>query len=197
MARGVKRRQDGGRVSERDKQQKRSRPLLLWLACMTGVQVLVLTPASAAPWIKFADPDGRFSVMLPFAPEVKSSTTPRAFGDPRPLTLYLVRENANKVWLMVFDTDCSGRGIDAQAALDAQASQLVKGRRVQTSTTLTLDGETGRFLDYTDTDGTRMTAEIFFVGNHLYQIVTRTALTASSQGIKDAEQFSNSLHFAS
>jgi hypothetical protein len=171
----------------------------LWLVLVLGVQIFSLTSANAAPWVKYTDPSGRFSVMFPNAPEIKPTVQTPAFepgAKTFPLSAYGAREDGDKAFLMVFDTDLTGVDVDAEKILDAQQSHLLQGVTNGIAKAVALNGVACRHLSYTASDGSdRSIITIFFLGTHLYQVIAVISATASAQDIEDAQRFSDSLHF--
>jgi hypothetical protein len=170
----------------------------LWLVLVLGVQVLFPAAAYAAPWVKFADPSGQFSLMFPTAPEMKPASRTPAFvsGEKTfPLHAYGTKVGGDKGFLMVFDVDLNGVDVDAQKVLDDQQSHLLQSGTNGTVKAVTLDGVACRDLSIATQGGGHSTTTMFFLRSHLYQVVAIMFAAASAQDIEDARRFSDSLHF--
>jgi len=158
--------------------------------------MVLASPASAKSWIKFADPDGHFSVLFPFAPKVAKTSTTGADGLTIPITMYLAAEDRVSMILMV--SDYGGRNIDSQAGLDAVVAHFSSSPDyvMENSQTDTLDGQVGRFFTVFDkTRGVRVSDRVFSFGNRLYQALTGTASKARAGELADAKKFRDSVHF--
>jgi hypothetical protein len=165
----------------------------LWLALASGMQILILAPANAAPWVNFTDPKGQYSVMFPIAPTAKTATT-WGPGKHFPVTAYAVMEGTARLLLMVTDTSFESVNADAKSVLDGQEANVLQGIRADTAKDITIDGVTGRYLKF-GRNGERCISEIFFSRNHLYQLIANTSPTASAQDVQDAQRFGVSFHF--
>jgi hypothetical protein len=166
----------------------------LLLAAIIAAQILVLAPATAAPWVKFTDPNGQFSVMFPVAPTAKTGGT-WGPGKNFPITAYMVMKGTARLVLMVVDMNLEGSNADAKAAIDSKESTLLQAMTAETVKVVTLDGVNGRYLAGAKKGGGREIDQIFSIKNHLYQVIAMTSAMATAQDIEDAKQFSESFHF--
>jgi hypothetical protein len=103
----------------------------LLLAAIIAAQILVLAPATAAPWVKFTDPNGQFSVMFPVAPTAKTGGT-WGPGKNFPITAYMVMKGTARLVLMVVDMNLEGSNADAKAAIDSKESTLLQAMTAET-----------------------------------------------------------------
>jgi hypothetical protein len=165
-----------------------------WLAVVVGVQMLLLMPADAEPWVKFTDPNGQFSVSFPTTPMAKAADTAGS-GKAFPMTAYMVMKGTARLVLLVVDIDMTSVDSDAKSVLDAKESQLLVGGPPSNARVVTLDGVTGRSVLGAGKDGRHEVSKIFFLKGHLYEVVASTSSTASAQDIQDAQRFSDSFHF--
>jgi hypothetical protein len=162
--------------------------------------LLVLTVAATAAqaagdWLAFRDPNSAFTSEFPGTPSVDHSKTKTPDGSDATTTQYEVDGDARS--MIVADTDLSRFQSDAGKVVDGAVGGL-KGvaKAVLSDTISNLDGQVGREIVLTDKDDNHITDRIFFVGGHLYQLLTVSAATAGASDLADIERFQRSFHFS-
>lgn len=137
-----------------------------------------------SPWQQFSSPVGKFTISMPGKPIQESSTDPDGSvthnftvvsGETVYLVTYsdLVAEVERVKPSEIFDAVCKG--------YIADGDKLVNQREIQLS-----GGYPGRSVDLKATDGMNGKANIYLIGNRLYQL-----LLISSE-VEDGRQFFDS-----
>lgn len=161
-----------------------------------AAQILAVTAAHAASWVKFNDPNGHASVEFPIAPTATSATVTNKFGQVSPRVDYGVTEDNNKVGMLLMVIDFTKMNITDQVALDQAVAAAASAFNLQTTDTITIDGYPGRYLAGIEPkSGVHFTDKLSFVDHHLYQAIT-TVEDPSADDASDVKRFSDSLHFA-
>jgi hypothetical protein len=156
---------------------------------------LFVTPAFAGDsWVAFRDPDTAFTVDLPGTPTVKSDSTKAGDGSDIPILSYVIDRGTAAMLVMI--GDFTKQDVDPGKAIDAGVAALqADGRTLQSNVLDQLDGEVGRSVMLTDTEGDNYSDRVFFVRKKLYQVMTVIPANASDEQKADAARFSASFHF--
>lgn len=128
------------------------------------------TTTNPGGWVRFTSDAGRFTVLMPAAPEEKTETTPSEHG-PYTTHLFVTKDTANVYLIGWVDYDPSFN-FNRQGELDANRDQFVKNvNATLTSTrTLTLDGY--QALEFAaETDDRIFRSRVYIVGRRPYQII--------------------------
>jgi hypothetical protein len=140
-------------------------------------------------WVKFISDEGRFSVLMPGAPEDKVETTPSEHG-PYTTHLFILRQPRNVFLIGWVDYDPSFN-FNRQTELEANRDNFVKGvnaRLLETRSTR-IDGYPA--LEFTAENANRIfKSRVYMVGRRPYQLVI-----GSPKGIDDSasiDRFFNS-----
>jgi hypothetical protein len=162
---------------------------------------LSLAPAFAADapapvpnnWSEFRDPTGVFSVQFPQPPVIKTDSTRTSGGVDIPIVEYQIDRGSAAMIVMI--GDFSTQSVDPQAAVNGAVHGVQTGRTLLTDQADVLDGQTGRFVTLSDTDGNHFTDRIFFIGSKLYQAITVVPKEPLPGQVETVTQFTQSLHF--
>ena len=144
-------------------------------------------------WVKYTSDEGRFSVLMPVAPEEKTETTPSDHG-PYTTHLFILRQPPHVFLIGYVDYDPSFN-FNRQAELEMNRDNFVKGLNATLLTTkfVTIDGYSA--LEFTAELPQRIfRSRVYMVGRRPYQIVI-----GSPKGVDDSaniERFFNSFKVA-
>ena len=152
------------------------------------------TPAPAntpddSGWVKFNNPDGRFSVLMPEIPQDKTETVDSAHG-PYTTHLFIVRDTTSVYLIGWVDYDPSFN-FNRQAELEANRDNFVKGIKARLITTrpTVIDGYSA--IEFTaETADRTFKSRVFLVGRRPYQIVIGSPKTLDDTA--SMERFFNS-----
>ena len=133
------------------------------------------TPARVAEpdtggWVRFRSEMGRFSILVPTAPEETKETTQSDHG-PYTTYLFITREPTNVYLIGWVDYDPSFN-FNRQKELEANRDNFVKGVKATLTSTqsMTIDGFP--VIEFTcDTTERTFHSRVFMVGRRPYQIV--------------------------
>ena len=163
-------------------------------------KILLMLALAAAPsavmaqaWQEFPFPAAGFKVQLPSRPAEADSTLAAPGGRSLPLRTFTLNDGAVSYRVDVVDyakTDVK----PAEVVADAE-KQLVAGGSVTSSTSAMINRETGRELSVSWPDGARSIAALFFVNNHLYQLVGKSSPPNAADRTSNLVRFQQSLEF--
>jgi len=140
-------------------------------------------------WVKYTSDEGRFSVLMPVAPEEKTETTPSDHG-PYTTHLFVAKDTVNVYLIGWVDYDPSFN-FNRQSELDANRDNFVKGinATLTASRSLTLDGY--QALEFSAETGDRVfRSRVYMVGRRPYQIVI--GVPKESEDTASVNRFFNS-----
>lgn len=149
----------------------------------------VNTPDDSGGWVKFNNPDGRFSVLMPEIPQDKTETVNSAHG-PYTTHLFIVRDTTSVYLIGWVDYDPSFN-FNRQAELEANRDNFVKGinARLITTRPTVIDGYSA--IEFTAETADRVfKSRVFLVGRRPYQIVIGSPKTLDDTA--NTERFFNS-----
>lgn len=150
-----------------------------------GLWALLLTLTLAAftygfqtdtGWSKFEPAGGRFSVLMPGAPEADVKTTDSQYG---PYTTHIFTFVSPKGFYLAGWVDYAPTfKFDVQAEINANRDNFLKGinARLLTEKKITLDGNPGIEVTAESNDIKFITTRIYIVGSRPYQLMARTNL---------------------
>ncbi len=155
---------------------------------------LFLTPAFADDaWSTFRDPAGVFTVDMPGTPTVSPDTTKASDGKDVPILSYVIDRGTSAMIVMV--GDFTRFTVDPGKAIDGGVAAIATSKTIQSNTIDQLDGQVGRIIWFTDTDGNQYSDRVFFVNGKLYQVLTVVPLNGEAAAKTAAARFSASFHF--
>ena len=132
------------------------------------------TPARAVDpddgWVRFSSELGRFSVLVPVAPEETKETTPSDHG-PYTTYLFIAREPSFVYLVGWVDYDPSFN-FNRQKELEANRDNFVKGVKATLTSTQSLRVDGYSVIEFTaDTVERTFHSRVYMVGRRPYQIV--------------------------
>ena len=132
------------------------------------------TPAPAVDpddgWVRFSSELGRFSVLVPVAPEETKETTPSDHG-PYTTYLFIAREPSYVYLVGWVDYDPSFN-FNRQKELEANRDNFVKGVKATLTSTQSLRVDGYSVIEFTaDTPERTFHSRVYMVGRRPYQIV--------------------------
>lgn len=162
----------------------------LWLSCAASAQEHTRPPRPTTParpaatptpaparaepdtggWLRFRSEMGRFSILVPAAPEETKETTQSDHG-PYTTYLFITREPSNVYLIGWVDYDPSFN-FNRQKELEANRDNFVKGvqARLTSTQSMTIDGFP--VIEFTcDTTERTFHSRVYMVGRRPYQIV--------------------------
>lgn len=170
---------------------------------MNSARIAVfLLLASAIPcsadvtWLTFKDPNGAFTVDVDGTPTVDPSPIKDESGKEWKNVTYTVNHSSSA--MVVCDTDFgSMKNASSGAAIDGGVKNIKanKDNQVTSESLVQLDGQIGREVIILDKDRNRLTDRLFFVANHLYQLMTVAMPSSNPQEVADSQKFQQSFHF--
>ena len=132
------------------------------------------TPAPAVDpddgWVRFSSEFGRFSVLVPVAPEETKETTPSDHG---PYTTYLfIARDPSYVFLVGWVDYDPSFNFNRQKELEANRDNFVKGVKATLTSTQSLRVDGYSVIEFTaDTVERTFHSRVYMVGRRPYQIV--------------------------
>jgi len=150
-------------------------------------------PAAAQSWKEYSYPDDFFSVLLPAAPKIETTTYQVADGRSARARVYSV--NQDGALLKVTVAELADTGLDESAVIDHAIGTLAKDSEVKVNIPHRIDQVYGRQLSLTGADGSRSTVALFDYKGRLYQIEGK-ALGGTGAGVVDTIRFQQSLVFS-
>ncbi len=134
------------------------------------------TPARAAAepdpggWVRFRSELGRFSILVPTAPEETKETTPSDHG---PYTTYLfITREPSYVYLIGWVDYAPTFNFNRQKELEANRDNFVKGVKATLTSTQSMQVDGYPVIEFTaDTTERTFHSRVYMVGRRPYQIV--------------------------
>ena len=155
--------------------------------------LLMSSEAYAQGWQTYTYPDPGFAIQFPGAPTVQTTTLKDPVGLTLPLTRYVLRQDGVLYTLTV--VNYSNTNADALSTIGQTAKSFSTTGKLNANTGVRVNGNHGRELTITASDGSRSALAIFFVNHHLYTAVGQ-ALPPDPLGRSvDAVRFEQSLRF--
>lgn len=149
--------------------------------------------AHAQGWQTYTYPDPGFAIEFPGIPNVQTTKSRNAAGVTVPVTQYVVRQDGVQYTLSV--ANYSRTNADALRTISETARSFTAKGRVNANTGARVNGNHGRELTITETDGSRSDIAIFFVNNYLYTAVGEALPPNAVQRATDTARFQRSLRF--
>jgi hypothetical protein len=150
------------------------------------------SPAAAQSWKEYNYPDDFFSVLLPAAPKIETTTYQVADGRSVRARVYSVSQDG--ALLTVTVAELANTGLDESAVIDHAIGTLAKDSEVKVNIPHRIDQVYGRQLSLTGADGSRSTVALFDYKGRLY-VIEGKARPGGSDATIDAMRFQQSLIF--
>src|SRR5579872_4134677 len=164
------------------------------LIVFNALVAVLSSPALAASWQEFDDPDAGFSVTFPGQPKVETSTY-AAGGVSLPERVYSLTQDSRIYRMQVVDFSSTST-TKADAIKQAVSAWGAKGQVIE-DTFARIDTDFGRNLYVAEKDGSRSVGSIFFVSRKLYIIEGISLPTDKDPQSNDPTRFRESLSFMS
>jgi hypothetical protein len=149
--------------------------------------------ASAEEWQTYTYPDPGFAIQFPGVPDVQTTKLKNSVGMTLPLTRYVVRGDGVQYTLSV--VNYSSTNADALSTIGETARSLSTQGKVNEDRGARVNGNHGRELTITESDGSRSDIAIFFVDHHLYTAVGQALPPNPMERSADTARFRESLQF--
>ena len=149
--------------------------------------------ATAQDWKAYPYPSPGFAVQFPAPPSVEQDTFKTAAGQALPLTRYVLRQDG--IVFSVEVIDFSGAQPNSLATIAEAEKSFGMNGKVTVAIDARINREFGRELSVTGDDGSRSTVAIFFVSQHLVELVAKALTPNPLAKSADAIQFQQSLQF--
>jgi len=160
--------------------------------CLAATALAPL-PAFAQAWQAYRYQDAGFGFQAPAKPEVTGGTYAPKPGVSVPATIYTAKQD-NVIYSMTV-ADFTKAPMDQKAAIaDAEKAISATGK-VTFSVDSRIDRDYGRELSINGADGSRSAVAIFYVNNHLYELVGQSLGPDSAAGSGNTIRFQQSLSF--
>lgn len=155
----------------------------------------ILAPghASAQSWQVYSYPDQGFAFQLPTAPKIEDGVAAAPTGGAAPVKTYSAKAAGIDYTLSIFDLSKSAA--QERDAIAQAESALGKTGAVAVSVDARINRQFGRELTIDAKDGSRLTVALFFMNQHLFQLVARAAPPDPTDRSADALHFQQSLQF--
>jgi hypothetical protein len=144
-------------------------------------------PALAQSWQVYSYPDQGFAFQLPVAPTVSDGAAETWNGQAAPVRTYSAQAPGIVYTLAI--VDLSKTGVEGAQALVLAEKALGDRGKVAVAVNARINRQYGRELTLDANDGSRLTAALFVINQHLYRL-TAQALPPNPQ-----ERSSAALHF--
>ena len=164
---------------------------------MVGLLMAALTMAPAAAvaqdWKAYSYPSPGFAVQFPAPPSIEQDTFKTAAGQALPMTRYVLRQDG--IVFSVEVVDFSGAQADRLRTIAEAEKSFGTNGKVTVAIDARINREFGRELSVAGDDGSRSTVAIFFVSQHLVELVAKALPPNPLAKSADAIQFQQSLQF--
>ena len=155
--------------------------------------LVMSSKAHAQEWQTYAYPDPGFAIQFPDVPNVQTTKIKNSLGLTLPVTRYVVRQDGVQYTLSV--VNYSSTNADALSTIGETARSFSAKAKVNADAGALVNGNHGRELSITESDGSRSDIAIFFVNNHLYTAVGQALPPNPTERSADTARFQESLQF--
>jgi hypothetical protein len=163
-------------------------------ACLAALALIAAPGAALAQgWQDYSYPDQGVAFQLPIAPSVQDGTGQTPTGIAAPVKTYSARGDGILYSLQIFDL--SKASVDANAILADTEKALVGAGKVDVTVAARINRQFGRELTVSATDGSRLTVALFYVNQHLYELVGKALPPSPTDRSAQAIHFQQSLQF--
>jgi hypothetical protein len=159
------------------------------------VSLAMPAAAHAEEWHTYTYPDPGFAIEFPGVPDVQTSKLRNSVGLTLPVTRYVLRQDRVQYTLSV--VNYSSTNADALGTIRETARSFSAKAKVNADTGAKVNGNHGRELTITESDGSRSDIAIFFVNNHLYTAVGQAFPPNPVESSAETARFQESLQFPS
>jgi hypothetical protein len=149
--------------------------------------------AHAQEWQTYTYPDPGFSIQFPGVPSVQTTKVKNSVGVTLPVTRFVVRQGGVQYTLSV--VNYSSTNADSLSTIGETAKSFSAKGKVNANTGARVNGNHGRELTITESDGSRSDIAIFFVDNHLYTAVGQALPPNAVERSAETVRFQQSLQF--
>jgi hypothetical protein len=163
------------------------------LATILFAGLVMSSEVSAQEWQTYTYPDPGFAIQFPGVPDVQTTTLKNSVGMTLPVTRYVVRQDGVQYTLTI--VNYSSTNADALSTIGETARSLSTKGKVNEDRGARVNGNHGRELTITESDGSRSDIAIFFVGHHLYTAVGQALPPNPTERSADTARFRESLQF--
>jgi uncharacterized membrane protein YgcG len=165
-------------------------PLLLGAALLLG---LAASPARAQEWQEYSYPDQGVAFQLPAAPSVKDGTAATPTGVTAPVKTWRAEGKGIVYTLQIFDL--SKTQANAATIIAETEKALIGSGQVATAVDSRINRQFGRELTINAADGSRLTVALFYINQHLYQLMAKALPPDPADRSAQAIHFQQSLQF--
>jgi len=164
-----------------------------WLYLGLTAAVLAAPSARAQTWQTYRYPEASVSFQAPAKPEATTGTYKPKSGPAAPATIYTAK--ADNVVYSLTVADFGKTPIDPKTAVgDAEAAIAATGK-VTSAVDARIDQDYGRELTLTGSDGSRSAVAIFYINQHLYELIGQSLPPDATSGSGSIICFQQSLQF--
>jgi len=149
--------------------------------------------AHAQEWHTYTYPDPGFAIQFPGVPNVQTTKLRNSVGLTLPVTRYVVRQGGVQYTLSV--VNYSSTNADGLNTIGETARSFSAKGKMNADIGARVNGNHGRELTITESDGSRSDIAIFFVDNHLYTAVGRALPPNPMERSAETARFQRSLQF--
>jgi len=161
-------------------------PLLLAAALLPGL-------ARAQGWQEYSYPDQNVAFQLPAAPSVKDETAATPTGVMAPVKTWRAQGDRIVYTLQIFDL--SKAQVNAGTIIADTEKALVGAGKIDVAVDSRINRQFGRELTISAADGSRLTVALFYINQHLYQLVAKAMPPDPADRSAQAIHFQQSLQF--
>ena len=152
-----------------------------------------LAQAQGQGWQEYRYPDQGFAFQLPAAPHVDVAQAATPTGVTAPARTYRAQGDGIVYTLQIFDL--SKAGVNADTIVADTEKALVGAGKVDVAVNARINRQFGRELTISATDGSRLTVALFYMNQHLYQLVGKALPPNPADRSAQAIHFQQSLQF--
>lgn len=163
------------------------------LSAVLFASLMISGAAHSQEWRTYTYREAGFAIEFPGIPNVQTTQVRNAAGVTLPVTRYVVRQVGVQYTLSV--VDYSSTNADALSTIGETAKSFSAQGRVSANAGARVNGNHGRELTITESDGSRSDIAIFFVNKHLYTAVGQALPPNSVDRSADTARFQESLQF--
>src|ERR1700761_3642220 len=149
--------------------------------------------AQAQGWQEYRYPDQGFAFQLPAAPSVQDGAAATPTGLAAPVRTYRAQGDRIVYTLQVFDL--TKAKVDAGSIVADTEKALAATGQVAVAVNSRINRQFGRELTIDAKDGSRLTVALFYVNQHLYQLVAKALPPDPADRSAQAIHFQQSLQF--
>lgn len=159
--------------------------------------ILFMVSLSAYPhqtiWQEFSSPDGKFSVLMPNAPERNKLLTPTSKGVLETVSFNGRDARGNQFSVSYTDVKIGDKPAPLDKLFDKTRDALLQsfeGRRLVKESPASLDGHEGRTITIKKAEDEFVTYQFFLINQRFYQLTVETK--GLQEDARDSQSFLNS-----